>query len=133
MDSYFETVSRHEYGLAVYAKRSFETFSQTFIDGSAVEKYYEDLWKTARQRIANRTPLQIERDRILFSAGLRKQTEKYHVLYNGQRRIVRNYTTHTMRVAHVARSLCRGLNLNADFAEAIALGMKIGAAPFVHA
>ena len=64
---------------------------------------------------------------------MRKQTEKYHVLYNGQRRIVRSYATHTMKMAQVSRAICRGLGLNQDFAEAIALGAKLGSVPFVHA
>jgi dGTP triphosphohydrolase len=38
-----------------------------------------------------------------------------------------------MKMAQVARAICRGLALNQDFAEAIALGAKIGAVPFVHA
>jgi dGTP triphosphohydrolase len=64
---------------------------------------------------------------------MRKQTEKYHVLYNGQRRIVRSYATHAMKMAQVTRAICKGLRLNQDFGEAIALGAKVGAAPFIHA
>jgi hypothetical protein len=36
-------------------------------------------------------------------------------------------------MAHVTRAICRALGLNADFAEGIALGSKIGAVPFIHA
>src|SRR5690348_634714 len=99
-DSYSEIVADIEAGLEVYAKRSFESFSPAFVDGGEVHAFYQKEWeKTERRaRLQNRTPLQVERDRILYSSSLRKETEKYHVLYNGQRRIVRNYTTHTMRM-----------------------------------
>jgi dGTP triphosphohydrolase len=36
-------------------------------------------------------------------------------------------------MAQVARAISQGLKLNADFAEAMALGAKVGAPPFVHA
>lgn len=133
--SYHDHVKAIEAGLSRAAKLSFEPFSDSFVDGDSISEYYERLWSNPEQRagLVNRTPIQIERDRILFSGVLRKQTEKYHVLYNGQRRIARNFTTHTMRAAHVTRAICQGLGLNPDFGESIALGMKVGATPFVHA
>lgn len=132
---YFKIVERAEEPLALWAKRSFEPFSPTFLDGGDYFQHYADQWNDPdhRPRIANRTPLQIERDRVLYSGGMRKLTEKYHVLYSGDRRITRNFTTHTMRMAQVARAISHGLKLNADFAEAMALGAKVGASPFVHA
>lgn len=134
-ESYADEVAALEGNLAAYAKKSFEPFSQAFVDGGDIHKTYADQWRNPETsaRLTKRTPLQIERDRILYSFGIRKQTEKYHVLYNGQRRIVRNYTTHTMRMAQVTRAMSRALDLNADFAEAIALGSKVGALPFVYA
>ncbi|MFP5205894.1 MAG: hypothetical protein ACLGSH_11105 [Acidobacteriota bacterium] len=135
-ESYKDHVEKLEAGLPPYAKKSFESFSPKFIDGGGIHDFYETLWKKTPSgipKLQSRTPLQLERDRILYSPALRKQTEKYHVLYNGQRRIVRNYTTHTMRMAQVTRAICRGLSLNGDFAEAMALGAKAGAAPFIHA
>lgn len=38
-----------------------------------------------------------------------------------------------MKMAQVSRAICRGLRLNQDFAEAVALGAKVGSVPFVHA
>ena len=133
-EDYHGTVSRLEAGLIGCAKHSFESQS-VFVDGREVFAHFTDLWKRPERRanLRERTPIQIERDRILYSQGMRKQTEKYHVLYNGQRRIVRSYATHTMKMAQVSRAVCRGLALNQDFAEAIALGAKVGAVPFVHA
>jgi dGTP triphosphohydrolase len=136
-DDYTTHVNTMEAGLADYAKKSFEAdeASACFVDGGEIQRFYSDLWRKpgGTLKLRNRTPLQLERDRILYSAGMRKQTEKYHVLFSGQRRIVRNYTTHTMRMAQVTRAICSGLRLNAEFAEAIALGAKLGAVPFIHA
>ena len=128
-------VENTESDLREGAKKSFEDFSPDLVDGRKAFDFYSNLSRTqeGRVKLFNRTPLQLERDRILYSPLLRKQTEKYHVLYSGQKRITRNYTTHTMRMAHVARSVAKALNLNHDFAEAIALGCKAGASPFIHA
>lgn len=135
-DTYSAHVNRLEKNLAGYAKHSFSANEgeDRFVDGGEFERYYEDQWKVPQEkpRYFNRTPLQIERDRILYSNSVRKLTEKYHILYHGSKRIVRNYTTHTMRMAQVSRALCRGLGLNEDFAEAIALGTKLGSLPFLH-
>lgn len=132
--SYHDLVKLVEDGLPDYAQHSFDPKSQVFLNGKEILKHFQDLWSTplGQLKLANRTPLQLERDRILYSSALRKQTEKYHVLFSGFRRVIRNYTTHTMRVAHVTRAICKALRLNADFAEAIALGSKVGAAPFIH-
>ena len=130
---YFSTVGRLEESLLKCAKRSFESFSNEFVDGGDVFSYYSQQWKKNSFKLRDRTPVQLERDRILYSPGMRKQTEKYHVLYNGQRRIVRAYATHAMKMAQVSRAIARGLQLNQDFAEAIALGAKVGAVPFIHA
>lgn len=134
-DSYASHVRSIEGAFAPYAKRSFEDFSQAFVDGGEIHRHFEDLWHKpgGPPKLSNRTPLQLERDRILYADVLRKQTEKYHVLYSGERRIVRNYTTHTMRMAQVSRAIAASLRLNSDFVEAIALGSKVGAAPFIHA
>jgi dGTP triphosphohydrolase len=130
---YFVTVEHLEESLLKCAKRSFESFSNEFVDGGNIFSYYSQQWEKNNFKLRNRTPIQLERDRILYSPGMRKQTEKYHVLYNGQRRIVRAYATHAMKMAQVSRAIARGLQLNQDFAEAIALGAKVGAVPFIHA
>ena len=134
-DDYINYVNMQEEAFTDCAKKSFEAFSPTLIDGTEAIAHYLKLWKSqiAPIKLFNRTPIQLERDRILYSSLLRKQTEKYHVLYSGQKRITRNYTTHTMRMAHISRSVAKTLGLNYDFAEAIALGCKAGAVPFIHA
>lgn len=130
-ENYANHVENLESNLALYSKRSFET--EKFIDGKEYFKFYQDKWKQNDLSLINRTPHQIERDRILYSNGIRKQTEKFHVLFKGRKKIVRNYITHTMRMMQLTRAICRGLKLNEDFAEGIVLGSKLGAAPFIHA
>jgi len=132
-DSYQNIVSQLEGHLESYAMKSFD--STTFVDGGDLFAFYSDIWKkdTENFKLHNRTPIQHQRDRILYSNGIRKQSERYHILYGGGQRIIRNYITHTMRMMQVARTICRALKLNEDFAEAIVLGSKVGALPFIHA
>lgn len=105
-----------------------------FTDGSDAIKWFEDQWARdkGQARLLGRTPLMLERDRILYSDELRRQADKHHLLFHGRQRVIRDYTTHTLRVAHVARSVTRRLGLNTDLAEAIALGSKVGAVAFLH-
>lgn len=132
-DNYEQIVDRLESRLADYAMKSFD--SKTFVDGGEVFAFYSDLWSKDIQnfKLNNRTPIQHQRDRILYSNGVRKQSERYHILYRGSQRIIRNYITHTMRMMQVARTICRAMYLNEDFTEAIVLGSKVGAIPFIHA
>ena len=46
--------------------------------------------------------------------------------------MVENRLTHTLKVSQVARSIARGLQLNEDLIETIALGHDIGHPPFAH-
>lgn len=132
-ETYDNIVNHLEGNLGGYAMKSFD--SSTFVDGGELFAFYTDIWKkeTENYKIVNRTPIQHQRDRILYSNGVRKQSERYHILYRGGQRIIRNYITHTMRMMQVARTICRALKLNEDFAEAIVLGSKVGALPFIHA
>ncbi|MEQ1764523.1 MAG: hypothetical protein ABL984_15440 [Pyrinomonadaceae bacterium] len=132
-EEYRDLIKYVEGNLAGYAIKSEDC--TTFIDGTDSVQVYSDMWASDndRYKINNRTPIQHQRDRILYSHGVRKQAERYHVLYQGGHRVLRNYITHTMRMMQVTKSICRGLRLNQDFAEAIALGSKLGALPFIHA
>ncbi|WP_395640510.1 hypothetical protein [Pseudolysinimonas sp.] len=85
-----------------------------------------------QSRVKGRTPLSLDRDRILYSDRFRRQDDKYHVLLFGNTTRARNYTSHAVKAAHLARVIATRLRLNPDLAEAIALGSKIGAVPFIH-
>lgn len=120
--------------LSTIAKRSFEPFppSDAFVGGEKIREYYQAHIDQSTHRQEYRTPIQRERDRIVHSAPLRNLAEKFHVLYYRDQRISRNYITHAMRMAQITRAICRGLKLNQDFAETIALASKVGSTPFKH-
>lgn len=118
--------------LVLCAKRSFESFSPQFLDEDPILEYYKERIMSRPKSFDYRSPLQRERDRIVHSPQLRALVEKFHVLYFENQKISRSYITHVMRMAQITRAICRGLRLNEDFAEAIALGCKVGCVPFPY-
>src|SRR5438105_6168688 len=80
-----------------------------------------------------RTAYQIDRDRIIHSKALRRLKPKTQVFIAPGSDHYRTRLTHTMEVMQVARSIARGLNLNEDLTEAIALAHDLGHTPFGHA
>jgi dGTPase len=80
-----------------------------------------------------RTAYQIDRDRIIHSKAFRRLKHKTQVFIAPVGDHYRTRLTHTMEVMQVARSIARGLNLNEDLTEAIALGHDLGHTPFGHA
>src|SRR5437660_2724816 len=80
-----------------------------------------------------RTAYQIDRDRIIHSKAFRRLKHKTQVFIAPVGDHYRTRLTHTMEVMQVARSIARGLNVNEDLTEAIALGHDLGHTPFGHA
>src|SRR5919197_304113 len=80
-----------------------------------------------------RTAYQIDRDRIIHCKAFRRLKHKTQVFIAPVGDHYRTRLTHTMEVMQVARSIARGLNLNEDLTEAIALGHDLGHTPFGHA
>ena len=79
-----------------------------------------------------RTDFQRDRDRILYSKAFRRLKNKTQVFYSPEGDHYRTRLTHTLDVTQVARSIARGLSLNEDLSEAIALGHDLGHTPFGH-
>lgn len=79
-----------------------------------------------------RTAFQRDRDRIIHSKAFRRLKHKTQVFIAplGDHYVTR--LTHTLEVSQIARSIARGLNLNEDLTEAIALGHDLGHTPFGH-
>ncbi len=80
-----------------------------------------------------RTCYQRDRDRIVHSEAFRKLEYKTQVFVIFEGDYYRTRLTHTIEVAQIARTIGRGLRLNEDLIEAIALAHDLGHAPFGHA
>ena len=80
-----------------------------------------------------RTCYQRDADRIIHSKSFRRLMHKTQVFLSPEGDHYRTRMTHTLEVARIARSACRGLQLNEDLAEAAALGHDLGHTPFGHA
>ncbi len=80
-----------------------------------------------------RTEYQRDRDRIIHSKAFRRLKHKTQVFIapTGDHYVTR--LTHTLEVSQIARTIARGLDLNEDLTEAIALGHDLGHTPFGHA
>ena len=80
-----------------------------------------------------RTCFQRDRDRIVHSKAFRRLMHKTQVFLSPLGDHYRTRLTHSIEVMQLSRSIARGLNLNEDLAEAIALGHDVGHSPFGHA
>ncbi len=80
-----------------------------------------------------RTEFQRDRDRIIHSQAFRRLMHKTQVFLAPVGDHYRTRLTHTLEVTQISRNIARGLSLNEDLTEAIALGHDLGHTPFGHA
>ncbi|MCI8622848.1 MAG: deoxyguanosinetriphosphate triphosphohydrolase [Provencibacterium sp.] len=80
-----------------------------------------------------RTGYQRDRDRVLHCKAFRRLMHKTQVFLSPESDHYRTRLTHTLEVSQIARTIARGLRLNEDLTEAIALGHDLGHTPFGHA
>ncbi len=80
-----------------------------------------------------RTEFQRDRDRILHSRAFRRLRLKSQGGAIPPNERFRDRLTHTLEVSQLCRTVARGLNLNEDLVEAIALGHELGMPPFGRA
>ncbi len=79
-----------------------------------------------------RTDFQRDRDRIIYSKAFLRLKNKTQVFFAPDGDHYMSRLTHTLDVSQIARSIARGLSLNEDLTEAIALGHDLGHTPFGH-
>jgi dGTPase len=79
-----------------------------------------------------RTPFQRDRDRIVHSKAFRRLKQKTQVFIAPEGDHFRTRMTHTLEVTGISRCVARGLRLNEDLTEAVALGHDLGHPPFGH-
>jgi len=80
-----------------------------------------------------RTDFMRDRDRITHCKSFRRLMHKTQVFISPEGDHYRTRLTHTLEVSQIARTIARGLRLNEDLTEAIALGHDLGHTPFGHA
>jgi dGTPase len=80
-----------------------------------------------------RPSFQRDRDRIIHSKAFRRLKHKTQVFLSPTGDHYRTRLTHTLEVSQIARTISKGLRLNEDLTEAIALGHDLGHTPFGHA
>ena len=88
--------------------------------------------KTEEAPCSLRTSFQRDKDRIIHSKSFRRLMHKTQVFLAPEGDHFRTRLTHTIEVSQIARTISRGLGLNEDLTEAIALGHDLGHTPFGH-
>lgn len=79
-----------------------------------------------------RGAFQRDRDRIVHSRAFRRLEDKTQVFSRRYSDHFRNRLTHTIEVTQIARTVAQAMDLNVDFAEALALVHDVGHPPFGH-
>ena len=80
-----------------------------------------------------RTAFQRDTDKIIHCKAFRRLMHKTQVFLRPEGDHYRTRMTHTIEVSRIARTIAGGLKLNADLAEAVAMGHDLGHTPFGHA
>jgi dGTPase len=129
--AFLDFVKHVESGLASCA--AFSEEAERWNGEKAMDCYNESLPGPYLHRLRFRTPYQHDRDSILYSSFFAPLAHKTQLIVGTNASILRTRLTHTLIVAQIGKSIARGLRLNEDLVEAMALGHDIGHTPFAHA
>ena len=91
-----------------------------------------------------RSPFEVERDRVIYTAAFRRLQAKTQVFLSGEYDFYRTRLTHSIEVAQIGRSICQFLKrkgdplsenffIDPDLVEAGCLAHDLGHPPFGHA
>lgn len=86
----------------------------------------------SEEKCPYRTEFQRDRDRILHCNSFRRLKRKTQVFLSPVGDHYRTRLTHTLEVSQIARTISRGMGMNEDLTEAVALGHDLGHSPFGH-
>ncbi|HEV2416292.1 MAG TPA: deoxyguanosinetriphosphate triphosphohydrolase [Terriglobia bacterium] len=105
--------------------------------GFALAPYAQTVEQSRGRRYAEpahpyRNDYERDRDRIVHSRAFRRLENKTQVFTRRHSDHFRTRLTHTLEVAQISRTAARGLGLNANLTEALALVHDIGHPPFGH-
>ena len=110
-----------------------EFFEKNFLSPYATKSYESKGREKEEPECDLRTPFQRDRDRIIYCKSFRRLKHKTQVFLSPEGDHYRTRLTHTLEVSQIARTIARGLRLNEDLTEAIAMGHDLGHTPFGHA
>jgi len=105
------------------------------------EKYlspFATLAKNSKGRVIeekpdpSRTCFMRDRDRVIHSKAFRRLKHKTQVYISPTNDHYRTRLTHTLEVNQIAKTIGRGLGVNEDLIEAIAMAHDVGHTPFAH-
>lgn len=111
--------NRHDESLSQYATKNSECIKVK--KGISKDKEFDIRW-----------PFEEDIDRVLYSKSYLHYVDKTQALSFFNNIHITKRSLHVQWVSRIARQIGRGLNLNLDLIEAIALGHDLGHAPYGH-
>ncbi len=114
-------------------RKDTEAFEKEYLSPFAAKSFESKGREIFEEECDLRTAFQRDRDRIIYCKSFRRLKHKTQVFLSPEGDHYRTRLTHTLEVSQIARTIARGLKLNEDLAEAIAMGHDLGHTPFGHA